>query len=57
MDKINKRLGDIKQTIEKDNDISQLIVEIPTRGLFGLQSEVMNEFSYEMKIESEFLGY
>lgn len=35
MDRLNKRLGNITQTVEKENDISQLIVEIPTRGLFG----------------------
>lgn len=57
MDKFNKRLGDVKSTTDKGNEMSQILVEIPTRGLFGLQAEVMNEFSYEMKMESEFLGY
>ena len=57
MDKFNKRLGEVKKTIEKDLETSQLIVEIPTRGLFGLQAEVMTEFAFDMKFESEFLGY
>lgn len=57
MDKFNKRLGEVKKTIEKDDQTSLLIVEIPTRGLFGLQAEVMTEYAYDMKFESEFLGY
>ena len=57
MDRLNKRLGNITKTIEKEDDTSTLIVEIPTRGLFGFNTEVMNMFGVELKIESEFLGY
>ena len=57
MDRLNKRLGNVIKTIEKDADVSQMIVDIPTRGLFGFQSELMAMLGLELKIETEFLGY
>ena len=36
MDKIQKRLGNITDTLESSIDSSIIVAEIPTRGLFGL---------------------
>ncbi len=36
MDKIQKRLGNVTDTLESGPDSSLIVAEIPTRGLFGL---------------------
>lgn len=39
------------------NDLSQIIVEIPTRGMFGLIQEIQQTLNIEVILESELKGY
>lgn len=57
MDKIMKRLGNIRENININENYQLIEADIPSRGLLGFQMEVMAETKNDAKITTEFLNY
>ena len=57
MDKIMKRLGNIIENININEEYQLIEADIPSRGLLGFQMEVMAETKNDAKITTEFLEY